>query len=54
MIVDLGCGGGEVTFEMATLVGPAGSVTGVDMDEVTADPRTLIAGPRVFQLWKRR
>jgi ubiquinone/menaquinone biosynthesis C-methylase UbiE len=32
--VDLGCGGGEVTFEMARLVGPGGFVTGVDMDEV--------------------
>jgi ubiquinone/menaquinone biosynthesis C-methylase UbiE len=32
--VDLGCGGGELTFEMARLVGPGGSVTGVDMDEV--------------------
>jgi ubiquinone/menaquinone biosynthesis C-methylase UbiE len=32
--VDLGCGGGEVTFELARLVGPGGSVTGVDMDEV--------------------
>jgi 2-polyprenyl-3-methyl-5-hydroxy-6-metoxy-1,4-benzoquinol methylase len=32
--VDLGCGGGEVTFELAKLVAPGGSVTGVDMDEV--------------------
>jgi ubiquinone/menaquinone biosynthesis C-methylase UbiE len=32
--VDLGCGGGEVTFEPARLVAPGGSVTGVDMDEV--------------------
>ena len=32
--VDLGCGGGEVTFEIARLVGAAGHVTGVDMDEV--------------------
>jgi SAM-dependent methyltransferase len=32
--VDLGCGGGEVTFELARLVAPAGVVTGVDMDEV--------------------
>jgi|HubBroStandDraft_6_1064221.scaffolds.fasta_scaffold03794_3 ubiquinone/menaquinone biosynthesis C-methylase UbiE len=31
---DLGCGGGEVSFEMARLVEPGGSVTGVDMDEV--------------------
>jgi ubiquinone/menaquinone biosynthesis C-methylase UbiE len=32
--IDLGCGGGAVTFEMARLVQPGGSVTGVDMDEV--------------------
>lgn len=35
--VDLGCGGGEVTFELARLVEPGGSVTGVDMDEVKLD-----------------
>ena len=32
--VDLGCGGGEVTFEIARLVAPDGHVTGIDMDEV--------------------
>jgi ubiquinone/menaquinone biosynthesis C-methylase UbiE len=32
--VDLGCGGGAVTFELARLVAPGGFVTGVDMDEV--------------------
>jgi ubiquinone/menaquinone biosynthesis C-methylase UbiE len=32
--VDLGCGGGEVTFELALLVGRGGHVTGIDMDEV--------------------
>ena len=32
--VDLGCGGGEVTMEIARLVAPGGAVTGVDMDEV--------------------
>lgn len=31
--IDLGCGGGAVTFELARLVGPSGQVTGVDMDE---------------------
>jgi len=31
--VDLGCGGGEVTFDLARLVEPEGSVSGVDMDE---------------------
>ena len=32
--IDLGCGGGEVSFEIARLVGPDGRVTGVDMDEI--------------------
>ncbi len=31
--IDLGCGGGEVTFDLARLAGPSGSVVGVDMDE---------------------
>jgi len=35
--IDLGCGGGAVTLEMARLVAPGGSVTGVDMDEVKLD-----------------
>ena len=30
--LDLGCGGGEVTFDLAVAAGPEGSVTGVDMD----------------------
>jgi ubiquinone/menaquinone biosynthesis C-methylase UbiE len=32
--LDLGCGGGDATFVMAQRVGPSGSVTGIDMDEV--------------------
>ncbi len=32
--LDLGCGNGDVTFEMARLAGPDGSATGVDMDPV--------------------
>jgi ubiquinone/menaquinone biosynthesis C-methylase UbiE len=32
--LDLGCGGGEVTFELARLAGPSGSVVGIDLDEV--------------------
>lgn len=31
-IVDVGCGPGAVTVEMAAVVGPTGSVTGVDRD----------------------
>jgi SAM-dependent methyltransferase len=30
--LDLGCGGGNVTLDMARIVGPDGSVTGVDFD----------------------
>jgi ubiquinone/menaquinone biosynthesis C-methylase UbiE len=32
--LDLGCGGGDVTLEIARRVGPAGRVVGIDMDEV--------------------
>ncbi len=32
--IDLGCGGGEVTLEMARLVAPGGTVMGVDLDEI--------------------
>jgi SAM-dependent methyltransferase len=35
--IDLGCGGGEVTLEMASLVTPGGSAVGVDMDGVKLD-----------------
>lgn len=30
--LDLGCGSGDVTFEIASRVGPDGHVTGIDMD----------------------
>lgn len=35
--LDLGCGGGAVTFEIARIVGPEGFVAGIDMDEVKLD-----------------
>src|ERR1700722_4765117 len=35
--LDLGCGGGDVTLQLATLGGPRGHVTGGDMDEVKLD-----------------
>ncbi len=30
--LDVGCGAGEVTFDLAALVGPTGHVTGIDVD----------------------
>jgi SAM-dependent methyltransferase len=33
--IDIGCGGGAVTLEIARLVAPDGTVTGIDMDPVT-------------------
>lgn len=35
--LDLGCGGGDVTLELARRVGPTGRVAGVDMDQVKLD-----------------
>jgi ubiquinone/menaquinone biosynthesis C-methylase UbiE len=32
--LDIGCGGGDVSCELARLVGPSGSVVGMDIDEV--------------------
>lgn len=32
-VVDAGCGGGDVSFELAERVGPAGSVVAFDLDE---------------------
>jgi ubiquinone/menaquinone biosynthesis C-methylase UbiE len=44
--VDLGCGPGEVTMEIARLVAPGGSVTGVDMDQVKLDLARQAAAAR--------
>lgn len=42
--LDVGCGSGEVTVELARLVGPDGSVTGIDADPaVLAHARTRLA-----------
>ncbi|MFN3231786.1 MAG: methyltransferase domain-containing protein [Alphaproteobacteria bacterium] len=35
--LDLGCGGGDVTLEIARRIGPDGAVTGIDMDPVALD-----------------
>lgn len=32
--LDVGCGGGDVTLDMARLVGPAGKAVGVDFDDI--------------------
>ena len=32
--LDVGCGGGDVSFDLARLVGPSGRVVGIDIDEV--------------------
>ena len=32
--LDVGCGGGDVSMDLAELVGPDGSVVGTDIDEV--------------------
>src|SRR5215831_4707380 len=32
--MDAGCGGGDVAFDLARIVGPEGRVVGVDFDEV--------------------
>jgi ubiquinone/menaquinone biosynthesis C-methylase UbiE len=32
-VVDVGCGGGDVTFDLAERVGPGGRVVGIDLDE---------------------
>jgi len=35
--LDIGCGGGDVSFDLARLVGPNGRVVGIDIDEVKID-----------------
>ena len=35
--LDAGCGGGDVTFELARLVGPTGRVVGIDIDATKLD-----------------
>lgn len=44
--LDVGCGGGEVCFDLATLVGPTGRVTGVDLDEVKLKLARVAAAQR--------
>ncbi|MGE3801477.1 MAG: methyltransferase domain-containing protein [Candidatus Kapaibacterium sp.] len=35
--LDFGCGGGDVSVKLAELVGPSGSVTGIDMDSTVLE-----------------
>lgn len=44
--IDIGCGGGEVTFEIARRVGPTGSVVGIDLDTVKLDLASRAARER--------
>jgi ubiquinone/menaquinone biosynthesis C-methylase UbiE len=44
--LDLGCGGGEGTFDLAAAAGPAGWVTGVDMDAEKLELARASAGER--------
>jgi SAM-dependent methyltransferase len=37
-VLDLGCGSGTTTFGIARLVGPSGSVTGVDISDILLAP----------------
>jgi len=43
---DIGCGSGDATFDLATIVGPAGSVVGFDMDQTKLEPAHAIARER--------
>lgn len=42
--LDVGCGGGDVTFELARLAGPTGRAVGVDLDETKLDIARREAG----------
>ena len=44
--LDLGCGGGDVTFELGRLAGPDGSATGLDMDPVKLELAAAEAAAR--------
>jgi len=35
--LDVGCGGGDVSFELARVVGPTGQIVGIDLDEAKLD-----------------
>src|ERR1700730_13308686 len=37
MLLDIGCGGGDVTLELARRIGPSGKAVGADIDETQLD-----------------
>jgi ubiquinone/menaquinone biosynthesis C-methylase UbiE len=45
-VLDVGCGGGDVCWDLAELVGPSGKVVGIDLDEVKIDLARREAGER--------
>ena len=50
-VIDVGCGCGETTIEMARLVGPAGSVLGIDVSQpMLAVARSQGQSPTLSQL----
>jgi ubiquinone/menaquinone biosynthesis C-methylase UbiE len=46
--LDVGCGGGDVTLDLAGLVGPEGSVVGWDIDEIKLELARREAEERGF------
>ena len=48
-VLDIGCGAGDVSFLVSALVGPEGSVTGVDVDgDPVAEPGLLADSTRIW------
>src|SRR5207244_6989 len=53
--LDLGCGGGDVTLELARWVGPGGRVVGIDLDQTKLDlARASAAGLGLANVELRR
>ena len=46
LCLDVGCGGGDVTFDLASATGPTGRVLGVDFDETKVEMARLEAEER--------
>lgn len=53
-VLDLGCGGGDATVDIARLVGPTGRVVGIDMDDrVLAHVRSASDARGLSIQWKQ-